>query len=139
MNSKPVSSLPFFKAFRKIAKGDYFLRHVHISLTLGYEIRAFLCLFLCRPSSASFTFVPQETSLTMSLLPSICFFRQVLKDNGCFLSHYLNNKTCLKLNTCSAQQHRFDAIECSMRHFIAIDPRVPFVVYLSVHNGTFEI
>jgi hypothetical protein len=135
-----VSSLRVFAAFRKIAKGDYFLRHVRISLTLDYVIRAFFCLFRCRLSSASFSFVSEETSPTMSLLSSICFFRQVLKDwMVSFLVFYLKNKTYLKLNTCWAQQGHLSVIECSMRHFLAIDTRVQFAAYLSVHNCTFEI
>lgn len=75
----------FFTAFRKIRKGHYFLRHVRISLSSDYEIRSFLSLFRCRLSYATSCFVPEEASLTMSLLSSICFFRQVLKDTGRFI------------------------------------------------------
>jgi len=67
-------------------------------------------------SSASFTFFPEETSLTMSLLSSICVFRQVLKYTGWFLFSFLYEKQevskikHLLSSTRSPQCHRiFDA------------------------------
>lgn len=90
--SRPACRLFLFSVFRKTAKGDYFLRHVRISLTLDYEIRSFLCLFRCRLSYATSCFVPEEASLTMSALSNICFFRQVLKDTGRFLFSFLSGK-----------------------------------------------
>jgi hypothetical protein len=122
----------FFTTFRKIATGDCFLCHGRISLTLVCEILPF---FHCRPSSASFTFVPEETSLTMSLLSSVCVFRQALKDTGWFLFSFLSDKQDVsKIKHVLSSKRHLSIIECSMRHFLAIDPRVSFTVYLSVRS-----